>query len=203
MLLKNRKHPPNVIVIISLVLYIATGSTAVWGQSVFDTLQSVLDSALVDTSITRVISDSPSRSVDSVYTWKNWKNISPAIDIRPLDGPTDIIEKEEIILDRLDDLKIERKKLVIAANLWQRRMQIIEVQLELLDDLIEIQRGEDLQMQRRLHSARNDLRKVSQYIVLYITSLHELNKEIDHLSLLLITYKHKAESIRHDEEKIR
>ena len=41
---------------------------------------------------------------NAINAWKQWKDIGPAIELRSLDDPSDILEKAEIIEDRVDKL---------------------------------------------------------------------------------------------------
>ena len=92
-----------------LLLAPAANLANLWGQARGDSVQVAADTTRVSTSPdTAVVADS-SRAIqgDPAFSWKSWADISRAIALRPLDGPEDILEKREIIEDRLDDLLIE------------------------------------------------------------------------------------------------
>jgi len=141
--------------------------------------------------------------VDPAHAWKTWKDLSRAIALRPLDGPEDILEKVEIIEDRIDDLLEEQKELETAWEEWDDRRQSLELQLEVLDDLAEVQRGGDLQLQQRMHSLREDLGKATHRMRVFKGSLKDLEKELDRLSRLEKDYREKAEDLRRREEEDR
>lgn len=141
--------------------------------------------------------------VDPACAWKTWKDLSRAIGLRPLDGPEDILEKAEIIEDRLDDLRQEQGKLEASSKEWTDRRQALEDQLEVLADLAEVQQGGDLQMQQRLDGLRQNLREAVQRLGIVAGSLGDLQKELDRLTVLVKQYKDKAEELHRREEKDR
>ena len=143
------------------------------------------------------------RPVDPALAWKSWKDLSRAIALRGLDGPDDILEKAEIIADRIDDLRQEQKQLKASLQEWSDRHQALELQLEVLDDLAEVQRGGDLQLQQRLHSLREDLGKATGRMQIFDASLKDLEQELDRLDGLAKQYAKKAEDLRRREEENR
>ena len=165
-------------------------------------LHSAPDTVRVDSSAPKPDAADSSRvkKVDPARIWTTWKDLSRAIALRALDGPEDILEKAEIIEDRIDDLASEHKRLKETAKEWKNRHQSLEIQLEVLDDLAEIQRGGDLQLQQRLHNLRVDLRKTAKRRTAFETSLKDLEEELGRLTKLLQHYQDKAEAIRRREE---
>ena len=141
------------------------------------------------------------QKIDPAYAWKTWKELSLAIALRALDGPDDILEKAEIIEDRRDDLLEEKEKLNAASKEWEERHQALELQLEVLDDLAEIQRGGDLQLQQRMHSLREDRGTAARRLRVFKGSLRDLDKELDRMAGLAEEYRGKAEDLRHREEE--
>jgi hypothetical protein len=156
--------------------------------------------SLSDSSATR--RDSlRAQTLDPAYAWKGWPDLERAIALRPLDGPDDILEKKEIIEDRIDDLHLEEKKLRTATEGWRERQQALEMQREVLDDLAEVQRGGDLQLQQRLHTLREDMRQIATRIKTPTQALAELKREQQRLRELARQYADKAQKLRREEEQ--
>lgn len=139
------------------------------------------------------------RTADPVWAWKRWKDIDRAVALRPLDGPQDILEKSEIIADRLDALGREGKRLQGMLKLRSDRHASLEIQVESLEDLADVQRGGDLQLRQRVHNLRADLRKAAQRMRFIETSLKEMGRERQRLEGLLASYEQKAEALRRQE----
>ena len=138
--------------------------------------------------------------VDPTTAWKGWMDIARAIAPDPLDGPGDILEKEEIIQDRVDDLAAEEERLARTGSQWQGRHQAASVQLEVLDDLAEIQLGGDLQLQQRLENVREDIRMADEWQRRIDESRRELATEMKRLRILAREYRNRAEELRRQEE---
>jgi hypothetical protein len=138
--------------------------------------------------------------LDAVAAWKRWKEIVRAIEPGDLDGPQDILEKEEIIQDRVDDLAAEDERLAGTRSQWRGRLQAALVQLEVLDDLAEIQLGGDLQLQQRLENVREDVRRGSEWLKRIDESRGELATEMKRLRELARGYLNRAEELRRQEE---
>lgn len=166
-----------------------------------ESLATAADSARVDTLVHAAIDSTA--ALDPAFAWTTWQDLARAIALRPLDGPEDIVEKTEIIEDRLDDLAQVQKKLERQAEEWQSRHQSLEIQLEVLDDLAELQRGGDLQLQQRMHTIRADLRKAAERRTAYIRSLARLRHESQRLRNLVVEYLQQADAIRRREEEMR
>ena len=143
------------------------------------------------------------KDIDPAHVWKTWKDISQAIVLRSLDGPDDILEKAEIIEDRIDDLREEQEKLKGGAEEWEERHQSLELQLEVLDDLAEVQRGGDLQLQQRMHGLRGDLGKAGRRVRVLTKSLEDLDEELDRMNRLVEEYREKSADLRRREEERR
>ena len=140
---------------------------------------------------------------DPAFEWKSWKDLARAIRLRPLDDPADILEKSEIVQDRVDDLIEERQRLNDLAADWESRRQALETQLEVLDDLARVQRGGDLQLQQRLHNLREGGRLAARRQVVLGGSLEQLTTEIERLQKIFEEYESKAEELRRRERKVR
>ena len=153
------------------------------------------DSSRVDS--TRLV------NVDPALAWQGWKDLARAIALRPLDGPGDILEKAEIVQDRIDDLQEERRKIEEVGEEWEERRQGLELQREMLDDLAELQRGGDLQLQQRMHGLREELGKASRRLRILEGSLGDLGRELDRLNGIVKQYAEKAEDLRRREEEER
>jgi prefoldin subunit 5 len=137
--------------------------------------------------------------VDPAWKWTTWKKLAQAIQLRPLDGPEDIAEKIEIIEDRMDELKQERKRLEKLISVWEERYEALKLQFESLDDLADVQRGGDLQLQQRVHTIRSDLRKAEQRMRIIKGSYKGIEGEIDRFEALMTQYEDEAAAIRRDE----
>jgi hypothetical protein len=141
--------------------------------------------------------------IDPAYAWKTWADLSRAIALRPLDGPEDIIEKAEIIADRTDDLREEEQKLKTALEERQARQQALELQLEVLEELAQVQRGGDLQLQQRQHDLREEAGRAARRLRIFRASRAELAGELERLAKLAEEYREKAEALRRREEESR
>jgi len=157
-------------------------------------------SARTDTSHSDSPAAAPPAPLDAVAAWKRWKEIVRAIEPGDLDGPQDILEKEEIIQDRVDDLAAEDERLAGTRSQWRGRLQAALVQLEVLDDLAEIQLGGDLQLQQRLENVREDVRRGSEWLKRIDESRGELATEMKRLRELARGYLNRAEELRRQEE---
>ena len=140
------------------------------------------------------------RDEDSVQAWRHWKQINRAIALDELDGPDDILAKEEIIEDRIDDLTEEDTRLQQSAAEWEARHEVAGVQLEVLDDLAEMQLGGDLQMQQRIEDVREKIREAAQWLERIDISRRDLALEVARLRKLAARYRQTAEEIRIREE---
>ncbi|MEW6750122.1 MAG: hypothetical protein AB1505_03995 [Candidatus Latescibacterota bacterium] len=140
------------------------------------------------------------RQVDSTRVWKTWKPLWRAIALGPLDGPEDILEKAEIIQDRIDDLVGERRRLAALAGEQDERGQALLLQVEVLEDLDRIQRGGDLQRLQRLASLRDEADQATRRLRALGRSLAELDGEIGRLRRLVEHYARLAEDLRRREE---
>ncbi len=141
--------------------------------------------------------------IDPAFAWKAWTDLSRAIALRPLDGPEDIGEKVEIIADRTDDLREEEQKLKTTLEEWQTRRQALELQLEVLEELAEVQRGGDLQLQQRQHGLREELGRAARRLRVFRASRAELARELERLEELAAQYREKAAELRRREEESR
>ncbi len=173
------------------LVYLATPSAAQPAPSA----ASLRDSSATGTDSLRA------KNLDPAYAWKGWPDLERAIALRPLDGPEDIIEKKEIIEDRLDDLTAEAIKLHSAKERWLNRQHALEEQREVLEDLAEVQRGGDLQLQQRLHSLREEIRQITTRSKTPTRALAELEQEQQRLRELAQHYTDKALQLRREEEQ--
>ncbi|NKB70499.1 MAG: hypothetical protein GKR89_25805 [Candidatus Latescibacteria bacterium] len=160
------------------------------------------DSTIVPVAVA-TDSTADSLRTDPLRPWLKWKDLGRAIALRPLDGPTDIMEKTEIIQDRLDALEEAKSPLQGSLQHPAERLAAIEIQLEVLQDLAQLQRGGDLELQQRLHDMRADRRRLEQAMRPYWAALADLQREIDRLNELLRHYQSRAADLRRKEEIIR
>ena len=140
------------------------------------------------------------RVEDPVQAWRHWKQINRAIALDELDGPDDILAKEEIIEDRIDDLTEEDARLQQSASEWEARYEATSVQLEVLDDLAEMQLGGDLQLQQRIEDVREQIREAAQWLERIGSSREDLALEVASMRKLAAKYRQTAEEIRTREE---
>ena len=136
-----------------------------------------------------------------LQVWRTWKDISAAVAIDSLDGPSEVTEKAEIIEDRIDALGEHRDRLAELTLKWRKREKSLALQLEVLDDLAELRLGGDLGLLQRIESAKEDLdatRLVIPRIVAGTTAL-----EVERASHLnqLERYRELIVGLREEEEK--
>lgn len=185
-----------------LLLFLVAARVEAAGESAAAEADSVAVSpAALPDSV--VVDSTRLAKVDPALAWQGWKDLSRAIALRSLDGPGDILEKAEIVQDRIDDLRGERRKIGESGEEWEERRQGLELQLEVLDDLAELQRGGDLQLQQRMHGLREELGKASRRLRILEGSLGDLDRELDRLNGIVKQYAEKAEDLRRREEEER
>ena len=138
---------------------------------------------------------------DLATAWKQWKDISSAILIRPLDGPEDILEKAEIIEDRHDQLTRERNRLKEAREKESRRLESWENQREVLQELESFGRGKDLESRQRLLDLTEQIQQERNLLARLDESLEEIEGEISKYHQLANQYRDKAKHLRVQEEK--
>ena len=164
--------------------------------------------ALADSLASDPLAPADSSAADSVQSdplrpWLAWKDLGRAIAFRPLDGPADIVEKTEIIQDRLDALAGLKKPLEDRLKNPTDRLAALDIQLEVLEDLAQLQRGGDLELQQRLHDMRADRRRFELVQHPFQAALSDLQGEIDRLTDLMRHYQTRAADLRRREEKVR
>ena len=147
--------------------------------------------------------DSTRARRDPAFSWMSWQDLTPAISLRELDGPEDILEKADIIKDRLDALSSEQELLGAVLTEWKDRQSSFAIQIEVLDDLAKIQRGGDLQLQQRLHNMREGRRVAVQRVQLLTKAIALLKVELVRLQDLIEDYNRTAEQLRRQEEEDR
>ena len=133
---------------------------------------------------------------DSITAWKQWKSIDAAIALRPLDGPDDIIEKAEIIEDRVDELKREKARLEKEIDLNRQKLQILRNQREVLRDLAEIKGGGDSQTRQRLHDLAERIRREETLLKKRKETVAELETELARWKNLAAEYREKARLLK-------
>ena len=134
-----------------LLLLLVAAPFGVRAQGDGDSVRVQAESAAAEVALQDSAAAAP---VDPAYIWTTWKDLSRAIKLETLDGPEDIIEKADIIQDRIDDLAAERRQLVETRQEWSDKNTALETQLEVLEDLAKVQLGGDLQLQQRMHRMR-------------------------------------------------
>lgn len=136
---------------------------------------------------------------DPTTAWKRWPSIEAAIVLRDLDGPEDIIEKAEIIEDRIDDLAREKERLDKEIAVHEQKIQALRNQREVLHDLAEIRLGGDSQTRQRLQEIAERLRKQKLLAKEKLDSLSGLKAELTRLKELASTYREKAKQLHIEE----
>jgi len=137
---------------------------------------------------------------DPLWTWQDWPPIGRAIALQELDGPADILEKGEIIADRLDGLAREESRLDSVGTTWKARHLAMTAQLEVLEDLADVQLGGDLQLQQRIERVRDDALEAEERVVRVTASAEALETEALRLRDLAGDYRRRAEDLRRREE---
>ena len=191
-------------ILICLSLLAAVPSGAL-GQGEVEPVQSQVDTVTKAAVEDTVAQDSVSAvaPVSPAYIWKTWADLSRAIELRKLDGPEDIIEKADIIEDRIDDLSQEREKLATARQEWADKSDALEIQLEVLEDLAKVQLGGDLQLQQRMHRMREGRSVAANQLEILTRSISELDIEAGGLTEMVREYKKQAEELRRREAELR
>ncbi len=129
---------------------------------------------------------------DSATAWKRWKDISAAIALRELDGPDDIIEKAEIIDDRVDELRRENERLKKEILKRRQRLDGLLSQKDSLQGIADIKMGGDFQMRQNLSDISDRIQATTGQIEAYGNSQAELEKQINRMSKLAMSYREKA-----------
>lgn len=174
------------------------------GQGEEDSVQLQVDTVSVAASEVTVGQDSAAAiPVDPAYVWKTWPNLSRAIELQKLDGPEDIIEKADIIQDRIDELAQEREKLATARQEWSDKNDALEIQLEVLEDLAKVQLGGDLQLQQRMHRMREGRNTSATQLEVLTRSIGELDIEVGGLTDMVTDYKQQATQLKRREAQPR
>jgi hypothetical protein len=132
---------------------------------------------------------------DAVTAWKRWKSIEAAIEVRPLDGPDDIIEKAEIIEDRADELKGEQARLEMEADLNHQKLRALRSQREVLKDLAEIKPAGDPQTRNRLNDLAERIGREERQLKMRRRSVAEMEEELIRLRGLAVEYREEAENL--------
>ena len=138
----------------------------------------------------------------SAFAWKKWKSIQAAVALKALDGPDDILEKAEIIEDRIDLLKKEEAKLAQGLKDGRQKLKTLDNQREVLKELAEIRQGGDVQTQQRLHKIAEEIQQENHLLTLRNVSFSELKKELKRLKRLLSDYRKKAHALRMKESNV-
>lgn len=135
----------------------------------------------------------------SITAWKEWKNIDAAIALRPLDGPEDILEKVEIIQDRIDELEREKIRLDKEMEVNHQKLENLRNQREVLYDIAEIKQGRDSQTRQRLNDLAERIRMEEKLIKLRRQSSLELEKEFTRMKKMANDYREKARLLKLEE----
>lgn len=136
---------------------------------------------------------------NAMTDWKQWKSIETAIALRPLDGPEDILEKVEIIEDRLDELAREKVRLKKSNDLSRQKLSTLRNHQQILQDLSDIKMGGDAQSRQRLHDLAERIRSEQTALKAKQTSFQELTNEMDRLKNLADEYRKKARLLKRKE----
>lgn len=138
---------------------------------------------------------------DSLAVWRSWKDISRAIALEPLDGPQDIREKAEIIQDRVDNLRDQAGRIDSSSTAWRRRRDALRTQLGVLEDLGDVGRGSDLQLERRLRDLTGQLDAAEDDVQRLEGLGIELDSLVAHWTGVAAAYGRKAAQLEREEER--
>jgi hypothetical protein len=136
----------------------------------------------------------------SLPAWKRWKSIEAAITLRELDGPEDIIEKAEIIEDRVDDLVREQTRQKKKIDGMVKMLEVLYDQRRLLQDLMELQPGGEHQARQRMRDLQERIRREEALHKRELKFAAELSAVLGRLKHLALEYRKKAEDLRIQEE---
>ena len=159
----------------------------------------VIWTCLAATAQSMATTDTSLVSADPVWAWTRWPSIDVAITLAPLDGPQDILEKQEIVADRIDALVDETARLDTLAGAWQAR-HVAMGALEVLEDLADLQLGGDLEFQQRLENVREDALQAAGCVAIPLDARAALANEVALLRVLSEDYGHRAARLREEEE---
>ncbi|MBT4096092.1 MAG: hypothetical protein HOM68_28780 [Gemmatimonadetes bacterium] len=158
---------------------------------------------LADTTDSTAVDSAVGVAMDPLQPWRQWPSIDRAVELGRLDGPTDILEKGEIIADRLDDLRREDAMLDSLKQIWEGRDLALAGQLEVLEDLADLQLGGDLQLQQRIQTVRDNATETLRWRERIATATNQLDSRITRLQLRADEYKRRADQLRRLEEEAR
>ena len=136
---------------------------------------------------------------DSVTAWERWPDIEPAVELRDLDGPDDIVEKAEIIEDRVDELVREGSRLSAEIDLYGEKLDALRTQHEVLQELAEIRMGGDTQMRQQVQDLAQRIRRQQSERARRAASLAALDAERLRLAGRAVEYRERARLLRIEE----
>ena len=142
-------------------------------------------------------------AVEPATRWQGWKDIGPAIELKELDGPEDVVEKADIIRDRIDALDRERERLVAVQGEARARVRAIEAEREHLEDLASLHAKPDRAFRQRLHSLHERLQRARHRVAMIGGSLEALATELGRLRALDESYQRRARRLGEEEAKRR
>ena len=190
---------PTRLILSLLSLFVAAPSGALGPGEVDSVLVDTVASAAAVERAAEQDSATAATPADPAYIWKTWKNLSRAIELQKLDGPEDIIEKADIIKDRIDDLSEEQEQLATIRQEWSDRADALEIQLEVLEDLAKVQLGGDLQLQQRMHRMREGRSMATNRLEVLTRSIRELDTEVGELAEMVTEYHKQAAELQRRE----
>ena len=176
-----------------LLLLVVAAPFGVRAQGEGDSVRAQTDTAVAKVATQDSAAAAP---VDPAYIWTTWKDLSRAIKLQPLDGPEDIIEKADIIQDRIDDLSAERRQLAETKQEWSDKNVALETQLEVLEDLAKVQLGGDLQLQQRMHRMREGRSVAANKSEVLTRSIRDLDAVVGELTEMVTGYRKQAGELR-------
>jgi len=140
-------------------------------------------------------------AVEPATRWQGWKDIGPAIELKELDGPEDVVEKADIIRDRIDALAREQARLVAAREEARARVRAIEAEREHLEDLASMVAKTDQAARQRRHGLHERLQRARRRLAVVAGSLEALAAEVGRLRALDESYRERARQLREEETK--
>lgn len=135
----------------------------------------------------------------TVPDWRAWKDLTAAIAIAPLDGPDELLEKAEIIADRVDALARARRDLSARCTAIDLGLARIESQLEVLLDFAATRGSRVVEMRQQLHSLRSRRQELRGRAKTCAATLAELDATLTRRRDQHTDYLRRVDAARRDE----
>jgi chromosome segregation ATPase len=140
-------------------------------------------------------------SAESIRAWAKLPDISKAIALRPLDDPADIIEKAEIIEDRIDALVKEKERLAKWIQEIEATQQQLQEQRRILEEVAELHRRSDSSFRQRRAQLTERISHNRTLLESLQKSCHDLQVEIERERRQAEDYRKKSQHLKMQENK--